>query len=329
MPTPVDSIQRTTTIDAGLPPQKLALDKEPDVKSTPAFWNQSSLSSAAPEVEPAVQPKKGFFSSISSAISDFFTSAISWAWGTSPAKVMPGDQKIEGGTVEGIASRPNLSKPEVKNLENYLDITRRMHGRIRSIHEESEGEMKSEQLDPKNYNELHLIAWYVIILKDMKKNNENSVIILNDRLKALQGSIESLQKDKRANLDAAQSFNTILNVTGKLGYVGMALTAAGFIAVGAIVLTSGVAAIPVGLAIAQGMVGGLTAFNKLADNIVSSKLKMNQGESAKLNFKQDQAMFQRKLTYNDIKLAIESAYKAEKTMLEQAQKQHEAHNNIL
>lgn len=326
MPNGVEPTPKVTAYDAGVSSLNISSIEleQPPVPKAPIFWDKSSLYSAEPKVETAPEPKKGVWNSISSAVSGFFTATISWAWGASPAKVVPVDMKMEGGTVEGIASRPNLSKPEVKNLEKFIDITRKMHNRIKSIHEDSATDNISEQIDQKQLSELQLIAWWVIILKDMKKNNENSIIIMNDRLRNLQNSIKSLQNEKKINAEASDRFTSILDITGKIGVVGVALTVGGLVITGAFTFTLGIAAIPAAVLIAQAFVGGFTAFNKLAENIVQAKLRTNQGESIKLNFKLDEASYQSKLTYDDVKLALEWAYKAEKVMLELAQKQHSA-----
>lgn len=330
MPSPVDTIKSASALDAGLPPQRLDLDKEPiaresEKKSSAQPRDQSSLISLNPEIKPQPQPEKGLVSKITTSISNFFAATLGWAWGSTPAKEIPADMKIESGTgsVQSISSIPSLSKPEIKNQERANEAVRFANKQIRISGEENNTHIREEELDPKPYSERDLIKLLVETFKLQNKNYQVSIVNLNEMRGNAQKQLVRLNEEKKINDEAADGFHKILNVTGIIAKVGFVLTVGGLAITGAFVFSGGIAAIPMGVAIAQGGVALMTGFNQIAKAIVDDKLNKNRGESAMINYKHGEAKFQMESTYREIKAAIESASKAEKDMLEIAKKQYE------
>ena len=93
-------------MEAGLPPQQAA--SEPEVKAFSR--DQSTLVSLKYEPKAQPQANEGVWNSVSTTVSNFFTTMIGWTWGSTPAKAIPADMKAEEGPVEGVTSKPALSK---------------------------------------------------------------------------------------------------------------------------------------------------------------------------------------------------------------------------
>jgi hypothetical protein len=244
------------------------------------------------------QQKKevGFFEKLGNAISSFFTSIFGWMWGADNSSTMPNDEKLEGGDLEGITSRPKLPKPQVENFDRYLN---EMNNSLKKISDADTDSIRSD-LDADKTTDAESLARIISVLKEMSKNHEKDIVLENEQLKQYQNSIEKIRKEKDASEEGMTGLKSASEIAATVGIVSIGLAIGGLLLAGFFFFTGGLAAIPMGVIVANALVGLGSSFNAIAKKIIDDKLNLKQGQSVAKSAQLQELSVQRKMTMEDL-----------------------------
>ncbi len=321
---------RSIAMDA-VPPSVVKPVKKPDDQ-----WYSSSLASLGGESEgskkaetrvaaapvaaappaPTKEEKedKSLVSKVTGAVGDFFSSIYNWFTGK---KVE--EQKSED--VEGLATRPKLSKPETMTLQRYLDEKNRENDRIKEINEEEVDALRAEIWNGR-FTDAKLREKIFELSNGQIKSRDDDAEMMSKEMMRVQKNLQQLQKDKN-KLDEEISnlgfWGGVMKIAG-IGItvvVGIGLTAAGVIAT---VASAGTAAVPAALMIFNACGALLGAFNAAAKGIVDVKKGKLQGEAdTKIHAREDMQL-RLKLNRDDLLQTFKAVLAARKLKAEEAKK---------